>query len=290
MKLPVVVFGAGGQLGRAVSAMCPPDVELVALARDAADLRDPQAVRAAVTRAGARVIVNCAAWTDVDGAEAHEAEARAVNGEALESLGRIGLELDARVIHLSSDYVFDGLGGAPYSTDATPNPLGVYGATKELGERLLLSAHPGSVVVRTGWVHSGDSKSFVSTAVKVLGDGRSMKVVDDQIGTPTRAAHLARAIWAIVSRPEIRGILHFTDAGVASWYDVAECVLGVLRDARLVPQGLEVTPVPTVEVPRPARRPTCAVLDKHRSWRTIGWTPPHWRVGVAMSTRELLDA
>jgi dTDP-4-dehydrorhamnose reductase len=285
-----MVFGAGGQVGRAVRATAPADVRLEARDSTAVDIRDGEAVREAVANAGARVIVNCAAWTDVDGAEAHAAEARRVNGEALEGLGRSATELGARVIHLSSDYVFDGAGGAPYSTEASPNPLSAYAASKELGERLLLSTCPQAVVLRTGWVHSGNAKSFVSTAVRVLRDGRSMEVVDDQIGTPTRAAHLARAIWAIALRPEVRGILHFTDAGVASWYDVAECVLGALRDARRAPEGATVTPVPTGRVPRPARRPACAVLDKHASWGAIGWTPPHWRVGVIESTREVLDA
>ena len=132
--------------------------------------------------------------------------------------------------------------------------------------------------------------NFVATAVRLFGAGKSMQVVDDQVGTPTRAANLACALLLLAEHPEVAGTLHFTDAGVASWYDVACCVLATMRDAGRVRDDVMVTPVDSSAFPRPARRPQVSILDTHASRRVIGWTPPHWREGVIASTRELLDA
>jgi dTDP-4-dehydrorhamnose reductase len=236
------------------------------------------------------VIVICAAWTAVDDAESNREEAFAVNAEAPGELGRIATEAGARVVHVSTDYVFDGEGGAPYAPNAPSGPLGVYGASKLEGERRLLDACTDATVVRTSWLHSGGPGNFVATAVTLLRAGTPMEIVDDQIGTPTRADHLARALWLVARESRSAGVLHFTDAGVASWYDVGICVLEVLRSEGLASDGVGVTPVGSDRFPRPARRPRCGVLDKHASWEFIGWVPPHWRVGVIASTGELLSA
>jgi dTDP-4-dehydrorhamnose reductase len=290
VSLRVLVLGAGGQLGRAVSRNLPSGGQIFGYDSASLDVRDAESVRRAVADASPDVIVNCAAWTDVDDAESHRDEAFEVNARAPAGIGRIALEEGARVLHISSDYVFDGEGGAPYATDAEAKPSSVYGASKLEGERRLLDALPAAVVVRTGWIHSGDSSNFVATAVRLLGEGKAMEIVDDQIGTPTRADNLARALWLLAERPAISGVLHFTDAGVASRYDVGQCVLEVLREAGRVGEEVTVTPVDTARFPRPADRPRCSVLDKHGSWQRIGWTPPHWRAGVIASTRELIHA
>jgi dTDP-4-dehydrorhamnose reductase len=146
------------------------------------------------------------------------------------------------------------------------------------------------VVLRTAWVHSGGGNNFVRTCVRLLRAGTPMRVVDDQIGTPTRAMHLAEALWCIATRAELRGLFHFTDAGVASWFDVAVTVLETLERAGLRGHGATVTPISSDEFPSAARRPQFSVLDKHDSWNAIGYAPPHWRTGIIDSTHEIMDA
>jgi dTDP-4-dehydrorhamnose reductase len=196
----------------------------------------------------------------------------------------------ARLIHLSTDYVFDGSAHSPYGAESPAEPLNVYGSTKREGERRVLASGADSAVVRTAWLHSRGGTNFVRTTLRVLGEGRVMRVVDDQIGTPTRARHLAHALWRIVERPGLRGMLHFTDCGVASWFDVATAIMDALGEAGRLPPGADVVPIKTTEYPAPARRPLYSVLDKHDSWRAIGYTPPHWRHGVVATVHELLDA
>lgn len=285
-----LVLGATGQLGHEVVNLAPSGVDLVACDATSLDITDRLALEGTIRSVRATVILNCAAFTRVDDAEADPAHAMAVNGYAPGIVGEIAAAYGARVVHLSTDYVFSGTGGAPHVVGDTPAPINVYGLSKLEGERRLLAACNRAVILRTAWVHGGHRDNFVRTAVRMLTGGSDMDVVDDQFGTPTRAAHLARAVWLAAADPLLSGILHFTDAGVASWYDVAMSVLEVLQEAGCVPPDRAVRPASSARRPRPAPRPRCAVLDKHASWERLCWTPPHWRVGVATTTRELLHA
>jgi dTDP-4-dehydrorhamnose reductase len=286
----VVVFGGSGQLGAAVREALAGTHEALAPSSADVNLLDSEAVASFIAESAPDVVVNAAAFTRVDDAERERDAASAVNELAPASMARAANRIGARMIHVSTDYVFDGEGRAPYlPTDAT-SPLNVYGATKRAGEAAVLRESPRAAVVRTAWLHSGRGVNFVATAVRVLSSGKSMRVVDDQIGTPTRAAHLADAIVQLITCPDVTGLLHFTDAGVASWYDVASCVLETLRTAGAVSPETTVTPVGSDEYPRPAQRPRVTVLDKRSSWSQLGWIPPHWRVGVAASTLENLHA
>jgi dTDP-4-dehydrorhamnose reductase len=254
------------------------------------DIRDERAVHAAIVGAKPDTIINCAAYTNVDGAEMHPDDARALNADGAEIVARKAASAGVRLIHLSTDYVFDGNAASPYRPDAATGPLSVYGRTKLEGEQRVRACAPRSTVVRTAWIHSGGASNFVATAVRHLTSGHSMRVVDDQIGTPTCADELAAALWHLVDRPDIVGILHLTDSGVASWFDVAITVLETLRSAGRLPDGASVTPIATADYPTPARRPAYSVLDKHDSWQSIGYVSPHWREGVVASTSELLNA
>ena len=288
MTLRVAVLGAGGQLGRSLLASAPSHVTAIGYSRAEADVSDRESVARALHDARPQVVVNCAAYTQVDDAEREVDAAAATNTAGAENIGTAAHAVGARVIHVSTDYVFGGSTGAPYAPTDPTEPLGVYGRTKREGELRLLTACPNGLVVRTAWLHDGRSHNFVRTAVRILREREAMEVVDDQIGTPTRTAHLARALWLATERPALYGILHFTDAGVASWYDVADTVRETMVAAGGLAASARVVPVPTARVPRPAPRPRCSVLDKHASWQHLGWIPPHWRVGVAASTRELL--
>jgi dTDP-4-dehydrorhamnose reductase len=290
MSLRALIFGASGQVGSALQQTAPSSVVVVAHDLGQTDIRDRAAVARAVGDARPDVVINCAAFTNVDGAESHPSEAMEANGVAPGVIADVALTARVRFIHLSTDYVFDGAAHSPYRTDAAVAPINVYGATKLEGERRVLSVSPESVVVRTAWVHSGGGSNFVRTAVRLLSAGTPMRVVDDQIGTPTRARHLAAALWHITGRLELRGLLHFTDAGVASWFDVAVAVQEVLERAGRLGAGATVTPIGSDEFRTAARRPRYSVLEKHVSWNAMGYVPPHWRNGIIESTHELMNA
>jgi dTDP-4-dehydrorhamnose reductase len=290
MSMRALIFGASGQVGNALQRCSEPDTTIVAHDIEQTNICDVAAVERAIRGARPDVVLNCAAFTRVDDAETLHDEAFAANAVAPGIIAEVVAANHARMLHISTDYVFDGTASTPYPADAQVNPINAYGATKLEGERRVLQAAPRSVVVRTAWVHSGGGVNFVRTAVRLLSAGTPMRVVDDQIGTPTRALHLARALWKIAAAPDVHGVLHFTDAGVASWFDVATAVRETMLDAGRLGGNATVTPARTHEFPRPARRPQYSVLDKHASWSAIGYVPPHWRHGVAASTMELLNA
>jgi dTDP-4-dehydrorhamnose reductase len=284
-----LLFGASGQVGNALQQTTPASWTVVAHDIET-DIRREKDVAAAIDQARPALIINCAAFTNVDGAESSPDEARAVNAVAPGLIAEAAARAGVRLVHISTDYVFDGRAHTPYLPDAPASPLNVYGRTKCEGEERVRQAAGSSAIVRTAWVHSAFGSNFVRTAARHLLAGRAMRVVDDQIGTPTRAENLATALWRLAERPEIAGTLHFTDAGVASWFDVATVVLETLRAAGRLPDGASVAPIPSSEYPLPARRPAYSVLDKHDSWRALGYVPPHWRDGVIRSTSELLNA
>jgi len=194
MTSRALIFGASGQVGSALRQIAPSSMTVVAHDLDETDIRDRSAVDRAIADAQPELIINCAAFTNVDGAESRADEAMEANGIAPGIIADAAQRARVRFFHLSTDYVFDGCAHTPYRTDAVVGPLSVYGATKLEGERRVLAASPDSVVVRTAWVHSGGGANFVRTAVRFLAAGKPMRVVDDQVGTPTRALHLADVI------------------------------------------------------------------------------------------------
>lgn len=286
----VLLLGATGQVGAAILQSAAPDVKITAPEKRVADFRNPATLHALVSDSRPDIVINCAAYTRVDDAETDADTAHTVNSESPYQLALASAAVGARFVHVSTDYVFDGTGAPPYGRDAEARPLNVYGESKLAGERRVLGLQSNAVVVRTAWVHSGQDANFVATAVRLFQASKVMHVVDDQISTPTRALHLANALWAAGARPQLSGLLHFTDAGVASWYDVAMCVLDTLQREGLREPKAGVLPVSTEAFPRPAVRPRVSVMDKHDSWKALGIVPQHWRVGVAASTLELTHA
>ena len=290
MTLRALVFGASGQAGTALQLTAPASSEVIAHQLRDTDIRDARAVARAIADARPHVIFNCAAYTAVDAAERDSDEAFQVNAVAAGIVAEAAEQASIRLVHISTDYVFDGSSRVPYAPQSPPAPINAYGATKLEGERRVLAASPRSVIVRTAWLHSSGGTNFVRTAMRILSAGQVMRVVDDQIGTPTHARHLAQALWCIAAHPDVPRILHFTDAGVASWFDVAVAAMEAMRDADRLPANAGVVPIATSEYPTPARRPLFSVLDKHESWKAIGYVPPHWRHGIVASIRELLNA
>ena len=275
--MKVLVTGAGGQVGRSLVGTAPAEVTLLTTAHKELDIADGDAVRAYVRTHSPEVIINVAAHTAVDRAESEPELAHRVNGAGPRHFAVAARDVGARLIHVSTDFVFDGAASSPYRPDAGTNPLGIYGKTKLAGEQAVLELLPGrSVVVRTAWVYAAEGNNFVRTMLRIMNANGSVRVVADQVGTPTAASSLAETLWKIVAKPEIHGIHHWTDAGVASWYDFAVAIAEEGAQLGLVPGNVVVTPIATVDYPTPARRPPYSVLDK-TSLTSIGFTPVHWR-------------
>ena len=288
----VLVTGANGQLGREIrnaSAGCGhpfiftdvsqiPDHETVYL-----DITNTDAVSIICESEDVDVIVNCAAYTDVEKAESDLTFADLLNHVAPANLAEVACARGATLIHVSTDYVFDGESNVPYKEDDAPSPLGAYGMTKFAGERSVVSSGCKYMIFRTAWLYSPYGKNFVKTMAALTESNSTLKVVFDQVGTPTYAADLADLIVRIITKGMLdkTGIYHFTDEGVISWYDLAVAV------NKLSGHGCHISPCHTDEFPTKARRPKYSVLDKSLVKNTFGVTIPYWTDSLEACIRRL---
>src|SRR6185437_2631452 len=216
--------------------------------------------------------------------------AQRINADGAGHLAMAARECGARLIHLSTDFVFDGAASDPYRPDSTTRPLSVYGRTKRDGERAVLAALPEhSTIVRTAWVYAATGANFLRTMLRVMRANGAARVVADQVGTPTAARFLAEVLWQIAGKSEIRGIHHWTDAGVASWYDFAVAIAEEGAELGLLSRDVAVTPLATSDYPTPARRPSYSVLDKS-SLAPHGLSPTHWRKRLRGVLKEIPSA
>jgi dTDP-4-dehydrorhamnose reductase len=285
--LKVLITGAHGQVGRCLLAGVPAGITATGLTHAQLDVGDAAAVSRVVEAQAPAVIINAAAYTAVDRAESAVDAARRVNGLGPRHLARAARACGARLLHISTDFVFDGRAGSPYAPDAPTAPLGVYGLTKLEGEQAVTElAADTSVVLRTAWVYAAHGANFLRTMLRIMAEKGQVRVVADQIGTPTAADSLAGILWALAARPDICGVHHFTDAGVASWYDFAVAIAEEGAAAGLLPAGVRVTPIDTADYPTPARRPGYSVLDKRSLLAALAPPHDHWRV----SLRRVLGA
>lgn len=287
----VLVAGKDGQLGRALQSTRPDEVSIVCASRAAVDISDASSVHRWIDEHKPDALINAAAYTAVDLAETEVDQATLVNVEGPRILGRIAHELGIPVLHFSTDFVFDGAQGAPYLPDDAVNPLSVYGRTKYLGERALLDeAGSLATVIRTAWVYGSDGKNFVTSMLKLMSERGELNIVSDQVGTPTWVEGLAKAAWRVLER-EVTGVLHWTDAGVASWYDFAVAIQELALKHGALDREVRINPIPAVDFPTPAERPKMSVLDKTTTWAALEWTPVHWRANLdTVLSRRVLDA
>lgn len=267
--MKALLLGAGGLLGRALAASVPAEVRLAARDRAALDVADPAGMAEAIRTERPNVVVNAAAYTAVDGAEREPGLAYAVNATAVAALGQLAAAAGARVIHIGTDYVFDGAGGAPYAEDAAPAPLNTYGRSKLEGERALLASGADALVVRTQWLYGDDAATFPHRMLTRAREGLATRVVADQHGRPTAADDLAPVLWRLAGA-DLTGILHVAGGGEATWYEIARAVFHHAGRPDLV------TPCGTADFPTPARRPADARLDTARADRLLG-PLPDWR-------------
>lgn len=280
--MKALITGANGQLGRALVACAPDRIALLALPSAALDITDRAAVEAAIRDHSPDLVINAAAYTKVDAAENMPDLAERVNHLAVAKLAQATQQNGARLIQISTDFVFDGMASHAYSPGAPTAPLNIYGKTKLAGEA---AAGPAALIVRTSWLYSAYGNNFVATMLRLMREKPTLRVVDDQIGTPTSAHALAAAIWDLAATDRT-GILHYSDSGVASWYDFAVAIMEEAVVLGLLDRPVEVLPIPASEYPTPARRPHFSVLDKRDTIAAIGRVPGHWRANL----RDVLKA
>jgi dTDP-4-dehydrorhamnose reductase len=294
VSVRILQFGTTGQLARELLTQAPAhDVEITALSRAEADLGDPEAAARCARAAAADLVVIAAAYTAVDQAESEPSLAHTVNAAAPGAIARALGPDGPALVAISTDYVFGGDKGSPYIEDDPTGPLNVYGASKLACEAAVLAAHARSLTVRTSWVVSSHGKNFVKTMLRLAGEGKPLKVVDDQFGRPTAARDLARFILGQAPRLAAAeagdpafGLIHFANAGEVSWRGLAEGVFDLALGAAAPP----VAPAATADWPAAARRPLRGTLDTGRLTRVFGVTPRPWREALAEIVAELGDA
>ena len=292
---PILITGATGQLGTALAERAKgAGIAAMAVGRPDFDFDRPETIDAAFALAAPALVVNAAAWTAVDAAEQNAASAYRANCDGPRHLAALCREAGIPLIHVSTDYVFDGAKGAPYVEADPVAPLGVYGASKEAGERVVLDSGADAMVLRTAWVFSARGKNFARTMINAGRKTDTLRVVADQHGTPTAAEDLAAAILAITGtirtegwRPEFRGVFHATNDGETTWHGFAEAIFD--EAARHGERRPTVVPIATADWPTPTRRPADSRLDTARLAAVFGQRLPDWRDATARVIAAMLE-
>lgn len=285
----VLVTGAGGQLAQQIAVTAPPGIELRSLTRAECDITNVAVIENKFQDFRPDIVINTAAYTAVDAAEDNRELAFQVNARGAENVAKAAERVGARLIHVSTDYVFDGRRSSPYPPDAPTNPLSVYGASKLEGEQLTLTAVPAATVLRSGWLYSTSGKNFLITILTALRESRPLSVVRDQVGCPTSAHEFAEVVWKIPDAG-INGLYHWSNSGSASWFDFAREIARIAYTMELVREEAEVRPVTTEEFERGskrAKRPAYSVLDSTELVRALELSPTPWQEALKREMRRL---
>jgi dTDP-4-dehydrorhamnose reductase len=287
----ILVTGAYGQLGNEVRILSAnyPDYNFMFTDVDSLDITDKNELIDFVTGNDIRYIINCAAYTAVDKAEDDAELCEKINATAVKNLGLAAAEAGAGIIHVSTDYVFDGTSCRPYSEDMPTKPCSVYGKTKLKGEKNLLKVCPNAIVIRTAWLYSPFGNNFVKTMIKLGSERESLNVIFDQVGTPTYALDLADAILKAMDQTidtdhEKGGVYHFSNEGVCSWYDFT---IKIHEIAGI--KTCKVNPIETKDYPTKAARPHYSVLNKSKIKQTFNISIPHWEASLKDCIKELSE-
>lgn len=284
--MKILLTGANGQLGSELQATCPTNVTLIPTDYTTLDITRAEQVKAALTAHQPDAIINAAAYTAVDKAETDVERAYAINHTAAVTLAQEAAQRGMYLLHISTDFVFDGLQSSPYASDATTQPLSVYGASKRAGEQAIQTHCPHAAIVRTSWLYSAYANNFVKTMLRLMAERDSLGVVADQVGTPTWTRTLSTTLWSFIAQKP-QGIFHCADNGVASWYDFAVAIQEEAMALGLLSKAIPIKPLRTAEYPTPAHRPTYSVMDKRATENTLGYTFPHWRTTLRQMLAQL---
>lgn len=286
MNKSILITGANGQLGQElIKAFEGKDgFSIIATDVDTLDITDESAIQSLLKSHKIDFLVNCAAFTAVDRAESDTELCHKLNADAPGFLAKAAAIFGAKMIHISTDYVFDGNSSTPYNELSEPNPVTTYGKTKLEGEINVRNACPDAIIIRTAWLYSVHGKNFVKTMLNLANKGQQLKVVNDQIGTPTSATDLAHAIAQVISSEHWQpGIYHYTDEGVTSWYDFAKAITHIAGIKSLI------EPCSSEQYPTPARRPHYSVLDKSLIKNTFNLIIPHWYDALVPVVNQLTE-
>jgi dTDP-4-dehydrorhamnose reductase len=288
--MKVLILGAGGQVGRAVASCVPSGHQAVLKTRADLDILDEAAVNAALTATPVHWIVNAAAYTAVDRAEDEPEQAIAINQTAVGVLARAAARAHCRLLHLSTDFVFDGSANRAYLPSDRAAPLSVYGSSKLGGEREAALAGANGIVLRTAWVYDASGSNFVLTMLRLMRERPALRVVCDQIGTPTWASGIAQAIWGLIDAGAAPGIYHWTDLGVASWYDFAVAIQEEALARGLLERAVPILPIASSQYPTRAKRPSFSVLNTESTRALVATPARHWRQNLRNMLDELRTA
>jgi dTDP-4-dehydrorhamnose reductase len=286
MKRKIIVTGAGGQLGKCVADVSShyPEAEFYFFGREELPVDDAGLAHEKIAGIAPEIVINTAAYTAVDKAETDTSHAFLINGEAVGNLATICKGIGARLIHVSTDYVFDGNADQPYKESDPVSPINQYGASKLKGEELALAADPASIIVRSSWVYSRHGSNFVKTMLRLMQERQSINVVNDQFGCPTYAIDLANALVKIALNSKQGGIYHFSNSGPITWFDFAAAI------RELIQSTCEVNPVPTTSFPTPAKRPRWSVMNNDKIFADYGIRQLPWKERLEECLSQLTAA
>ena len=293
MKMRVLITGANGQLGYELQRTVPQGIELLCADREKLDITSQDSVNSYFDTHKPEAVINAAAYTAVDKAETDTEAAFAVNANGAAFLAEACSNYDIPMVQVSTDFVFDGTQSTPYKVDDTTHPVSIYGESKLEGEKRVLNILKNkAIVIRTAWVYSSHGNNFVKTMLRLMQEKDQLGIVSDQMGSPTSANTLAVCCWQALnklhtSNCQLPSIFHWTNAGVASWYDFAVAIQEEALSLGVLKKSIPLKPILTSAYPTPAKRPAYSVLDKQFTYDALKLPAQHWRAALKETMREL---
>jgi dTDP-4-dehydrorhamnose reductase len=287
----VLLIGANGQVGQELQLTLPQLGEVISVSRTELDLTNSEKISCLIEEIHPDYLVNAAAYTAVDRAESEPELAQAINATAPKVMAELSEKFGIKFLHISTDYVFDGRKNTPYLESDPTNPLGVYGRSKLAGEEQIKNCNSNAIILRTAWVYGSYGKgNFVKTMLRLGKEREELKVVVDQVGSPTWAKDIAEAITQLlINADNPSGIYHFTNSGVASWFDLTKAIFEEAKTNNIPLKIKKVIPITTDEYPTPAVRPAYSVLSGQKISQQLGYVPPYWRDSLKSMLNQLFN-
>ena len=277
----VLLTGASGQVGKYLVHTCPDKVNLLALDKHALDISNRDNIKEIFNQFEPNLVINAAAYTSVENAEAEKELAYQINRNGVANIALACKTNNIRLIHYSTDYVFDGNNSSPYTIQDIPNPINVYGQSKLEGEKKALEINcDKTLIIRTSWVYSNHGDNFVKTMLKLMNENESIEIITDQTGTPTWAKSIAKITWRFVIQPELNGVFNFSDSGSTTWFEFAKEIQSIATKYNILNNATKIIPITTEDYSSNVKRPLYSVLDCNKTWELLNVKPDDWRTSL----------